>query len=146
MTLFFALRYFSLFKLSLFKQAAVSLSSVPCTVSHSKQAAMFSFRIYFSCCFSLTLVQEVSYFLWSIFPYQDIFFIRFFTCLVYIKPFVPINKQFSIDSFLDWEDHHWDFSLSRSSIIAHMFLPSLQLHHVEYLRKSDLRVLTFWNW
>jgi len=30
--------------------------------------------------------------------------------LLYIKPPLPINKQFSIDSFLDWEGLHWDFS------------------------------------
>jgi len=30
--------------------------------------------------------------------------------LLYIKPPFPINKQFRIDSFLDWEGLHWDFS------------------------------------
>jgi len=27
--------------------------------------------------------------------------------LVYIKFLFPINKQFIIDSFLDWEGHYW---------------------------------------
>jgi len=36
------------------------------------------------------------------FPFQDIFLIHFFIFIVYIKPLVHINKQFSIDSFLDW--------------------------------------------
>jgi len=30
--------------------------------------------------------------------------------LLYIKPIFPLDKQFSIDSFLDWEGLHWDFS------------------------------------
>jgi len=30
--------------------------------------------------------------------------------LLYIKHHFPLNKQFSIDSFLDWEGLHWDFS------------------------------------
>jgi len=36
--------------------------------------------------------------------YQDIFLIRLFIYLVYIKPLVFINKQFSIDSFSDAPD------------------------------------------
>jgi len=31
----------------------------------------------------------------------------------YAKHLFPINKQFSIDSFLDWEGLHWDFSSTR---------------------------------
>jgi len=29
---------------------------------------------------------------------------------VYIKHHLPIDKQFSIDSFLDWEGLHWDLT------------------------------------
>jgi len=29
---------------------------------------------------------------------------------VFIKFLLPINKQFSIDSFLDWESHYWIFA------------------------------------
>jgi len=31
--------------------------------------------------------------------------------LVYIKLLFPINIQFSIDSFLDWEGHYWVFTI-----------------------------------
>jgi len=34
---------------------------------------------------------------------------------VYIKHLFPFNKQFSIDSFLDWEGLHWDFSSTITS-------------------------------
>jgi len=35
--------------------------------------------------------------------------------LLYIKLPFPMNKQFSIDSFLDWEGLHWDFSSTIAS-------------------------------
>jgi len=35
--------------------------------------------------------------------------------LFYIKFLYPINKQFSIDSFLDLEGLHWDFSSTIAS-------------------------------
>jgi len=83
----FALRYFSLLQVkTLFKQAGGSLSFLPCNVSHSKQAALFSFP---------HLLSEVSLhpllrgplFSWSPFP------------------LIHINIQFSIDYFLDREGH-----------------------------------------
>jgi len=50
--------------------------------------------------------------------------------LLYIKSPLPINKQFSIDSFLDWEGLHWDFSsvypLSSVSISASAPTPKHQ--------------------
>jgi len=39
---------------------------------------------------------------------SESFFIHFFISLLYLKPLFPIDKQFSIDAFLDWEGHHWD--------------------------------------
>jgi len=36
--------------------------------------------------------------------------VRSLPLIVYLKHLFPINKQFSIDSFLDWEGLHWDFS------------------------------------
>jgi len=77
---------------------------------------MFSFLHLLFPTLSFTLFQEVSYLPWSDLCYQDIFLIHFFTYFFYLKSLVPINKQFSIDSFLDWEDHHWDFCLSPSSL------------------------------
>jgi len=35
--------------------------------------------------------------------------------LLYIKPPLPFNKQFSIDSFLYWERLHWDFRTTFAS-------------------------------
>jgi len=35
--------------------------------------------------------------------------------LLYIKLLFPINKQSGIDSFLDWEGLHWDFSATFTS-------------------------------
>jgi len=40
------------------------------------------------------------------------------------RPLFPINKQFSIDSFLDWERLHWDFCSPPSSLQRSQFLPS----------------------
>jgi len=35
--------------------------------------------------------------------------------LLYVKLLFPINKQFSIDTYLDWEGLHWDFCLMFTS-------------------------------
>jgi len=47
---------------------------------------------------------------------------------LYIKPPLPINRQFSIDSFLDWEGLHWDFSSKFAyppySILFSAFVPT----------------------
>jgi len=41
--------------------------------------------------------------------------IGFFISLLFVKPLFPINKQFSVDAFLDWEGHHWDIRSTGSS-------------------------------
>jgi len=98
--LFRTKRFFTLQAQSLFKLAAVSLSFLPCNVSHSKQAAiMFSFPLYFSANISLTSSVKA-----------ESFSTRFFIPLLSIKPLFPI----SIDSLLYWEGHHWDSCLSHS--------------------------------
>jgi len=85
MPLFCSTIFFTFQAQSLFKQAAVSLSFLPCNVSHFQTGChCFHNHLYFSCHFSFTLL--------------------------YIKPLVSVNKQFSIDSFLVW-----DFCLSHSS-------------------------------
>jgi len=112
--LFFALRYFSLFKLSFQTGCCISLSFLPCNISHSKQATLFSILLYFSRCFSFALLPRGQIFL----------LIRFFIFLLYMKPPVAVNKNFSIDSFLDWEGHHWN---TGSSCDRLQFLPSVLL-------------------
>jgi len=50
------------------------------------------------------------YFFW-LFPFTLLDVVRkFLDIILCIKPLFPINKQFSIDSFLDWEGHHWYFA------------------------------------
>jgi len=53
------------------------------------------------------------------------FLIRSLLFLLYLKPLFPINKQFSIDSFLDWEGLHWDFCSLPSFLKRSQFPPSL---------------------
>jgi len=65
---------------------------------------LFSFLLYFSRRFGFALFLRGPILL----------LIHFFNSFLYIKPFVAIKKQFSIDSFLDWEGH-WDIHSSRSS-------------------------------
>jgi len=43
---------------------------------------------------------------------DTILLIQSTSSILYIKPLFPINKQISIDSFLDWEGLHCDFSLT----------------------------------
>jgi len=109
-THFFALRHFLLFKLSLFKQAVISLTFLQCNASHSKQAAvMFLFLP-----FQFTLFSEVRKFLYLPFAYKA-------------RPrFLSINSSV-IDSFLDWEGHHWDSRSTDSSHHRLQFLPSVIL-------------------
>jgi len=40
---------------------------------------------------------------------------------VYIKFLFPINKQFGIDSFLDWEGHYWVFAHLHQITATHSF-------------------------
>jgi len=55
---------------------------------------------------------------------SDIFLIRFIISLLNLKLLFPINKQFSIDSFLDCEGHHRIFRATHSSIYCTQFPPS----------------------
>jgi len=95
-TLFFCTMIFFTFQAqSFFKQAAISLSFLP------NRQPLFSFSP-----FQFYPLQRGQLF----------FMIRFFISLLFKKPLFPINRQFRIDSyFLDWEGHHWDFRLTRSS-------------------------------
>jgi len=64
-------------------------------LSLSKQAAVVFIP-------ALLLLPSQPY---PLFRGQLILLIRFFISLLYIKPVVSINKQFSIDSFLDREGY-----------------------------------------
>jgi len=106
-TLFFALWYFSLFKLKVISNRLPWFSFLsPFHSKFTKTGCYFHSRIYFPPIFYP--LQEVQYFLirspWSdhLDPISHSF--------VYIKHHLPINKQFSIDSFLDWEGLHWDLA------------------------------------
>jgi len=107
--LFFALQYFSVFK-----QATVSWSFLPCNASLSKQTALFS----------CPHILFLSFQFYPLLRGQLFLLIRFFISLLYIMPLVPINKQFSFDSFFDWESHHWDFSSSHSIGHCSQLLPT----------------------
>jgi len=92
-----------------FQTACRCLASFsPCIVSSPKQAAVTFTPTFISRQYS-TLIQEVQYFL-----------IRSLPHFVYIKHHLPINKQFSINSFLDWEGLCWD--------LAYHYLASIRLH------------------
>jgi len=84
-----------------------------------------------------TLFWEVWYFLDLIPP-----------LLLYIKPPLPINKQFSIDSFLDWEGLHWDFSSTfaypPSSVLFSAFIPTPK-HQTHWLFCRLLKNWSYWN-
>jgi len=116
-TLFFTQRYFSLLQVqSLFKQAVICLSFLPCNVSHSILAAIFSFPPFW-----LTLLVEVRHFLYPIHPF-----------LFHIK------TLFTINYFLDWEGLRWDFCSPHSYLQCSLFPPSFQLLPT-HLTKSKLR-------
>jgi len=40
-------------------------------------------------------------------PFPSLNFCSFSLALTFLATLLFINKQFSIDSFLDWEDHHF---------------------------------------
>jgi len=75
---------------SLFKQAAISLSLLPCTVSYSKQATVFSFPHLLLLPFQFYPLLRGQLFSW---------FISIST-LCYIKLLVTNSKQFSIELIL----------------------------------------------
>jgi len=95
--LFCATIFFTFVVQSHFKQAAVVYSLFQVIVSSPKQAPVISRQWFLSS-------SKSSVVSWSdpVDPIPPL--------LLYIKPPLPINKQFSIDSFLDWEGLHWDFS------------------------------------
>jgi len=77
---------------------------------------------------------------------QLILLIRFFISLLYVKPVVSIHKQFSIDSFLDWEGHHWNISFMTliSPLLAiSAFCPHL-LPHILFAKVCKLRWCQRW--
>jgi len=102
-TLFFALQYFSLFKLKVilnrlplfsipFFLSKVSLPGCRCSHSRSFIPANIlpsSMRSDISSSYHLDLIPP---------------------SFLYIKHHFPLNKQFSIDSFLNWEGLLWDFN------------------------------------
>jgi len=99
-TLFFALRYFSLFKLKVISNR-LPLFSFPFSlsvVSSPKQAA--------------TVLTPALLFPPIFYPLQrgPIFLDLIPPLLLYIKHHFPLNKQFSTDSFLDCKGLHWVFS------------------------------------
>jgi len=102
------------------------LSCLPRKVSHSKQAVMFHYAFAFTTVSSQPLSRRSDYFNLIRFSYQDIFLILTFIYQEYKKLNVLINKQFSIDSFLDWGGHLWDFCLSHSSAYFRLHLHSSQ--------------------
>jgi len=97
---------------SLFKQAAVGLSFLPCNESHFLQAASFSFPPFQFCPLQGGLLFSSSD------PFNPIPFVN-------KAPVSHQYKQFSIDSFLDWEGLHWDFCSPPSSPRGSLFLPSV---------------------
>jgi len=108
-TLFFAQRYFSLYKIQSF-QTGCSWFVFPLCVMQvipNRLPLMFSFPT-----ISVTLLNEVR---------------KFLAPVLLTILYSPNNKQFSYDSFLDWEGHHWDYRLSRSSLAISSF------HHTPYL-------------
>jgi len=120
--------YFALASSKSFQTGCRCLSFLRYKVSHSNQAPMFSFPPFtFTAISRLALLQEIRLFPLIHFSHQDIFFDPILYLTEYIMPYVVISKQFSIDSFLDWEGHLWDFCLSHSSIITCLFPPPLPL-------------------
>jgi len=104
-TLFFSLRYFSLFKLKVISNR-LPLFSFPFSfsvISSPKQAA-----VVFT---PALLCPPIFYPL----PRGSIFLDPIPLSFLYIKHLFPFNKRFSIDSFLDWEGLHWDFSSTITS-------------------------------
>jgi len=93
---FFERRYFSLLQSSVFSNGLqlVCLPFLPYKqVIPNSLPVKFSSRSYFCAYFSLP---------------SSIWSESFLDPDIYIKPLFPVNKQFSIGSFLDWEGHHQD--------------------------------------
>jgi len=99
---------FSLQAQSLFKQAAICLSFLLSNVSHSKQALNSHYYLPANFCLPSQMRSE-----------------SFLIFLLYIKPLFPINKQFSIDSFLDLEGHRKDSCSSHHLLTLYSSQPTL---------------------
>jgi len=121
---FHATIFFTFQVQSPFKQAAIGLAFLPWNESLSKQAAIKSFLVLFYSVSSWPSSQR-SAISWSD-PIPHYF--------LYIKPPFPINKQFSIASFLDWEGLHWDFCSPPSFRQCSQFLPQVQLIPIHLTR------------
>jgi len=61
-------------------------------------------------------------------------------CLYFIEWFRSINKQFSIDSLLDWEGHHWVFTCSHPNTYTHSSDYSTVLANIERYFKCKLKL------
>jgi len=89
----FTLGYFSLLQyIKVFSNRLVLVCHFFLQVSHSKQAAVF-------CSHFHSLVSGYTFC-----PLQ--FCQQVFSCRFVLEPLFLINKQFIIDSLLDWEGHH----------------------------------------
>jgi len=111
-----------------FKQAAIGLYSLPCSVMQviPNRLAWFHYHNYFPAVSVIPFSKRSDIF-WSVslsryfldpFLYQDIFLIHFCISFLYNKSLVSINKQVSIDSFVDCKGHHWDICCSSSPAIS----------------------------
>jgi len=94
-----------------FQTATVSLLFLPCNVSHFQTGCR-------NVCIPTLLFLPFQFYLRQI--GQIFLLIHFFIALLNVKPLFPI----SIDSFLDWEGHHW---VSCSSHHCSQSLPSVML-------------------
>jgi len=120
---------------SLFKQAAISLSFLPCNLSNSKQAGVFSFPyLVFPAVSILPSTKRLDITSISLTPF----------CIYVKSPLFPSINGSVLIFFLDWEGHHW---ASRSSSHCLQFPPSLQIlqtHLTHYNLKTE--TLTKWMW
>jgi len=63
--------------------------------------------------------------------------------IVYIKLLFPFNKQFSIDSFLDWEGHYWVSTKSSPDFHALSISPSD--HHTALVKCHIFKFCPVWS-
>jgi len=102
-------------------QTGCSLFVIPTrNVSHSKQAAINVL---------IPAIILPAYFLlpWSMSSES------FLDIILYIKPLLYINKEFSIDSFLDWEGHRWGISLTTYHFRTSVSVLTPLTHHTCYM-------------
>jgi len=110
--------FFSFQTQSFFKNTAISLSFLPCDVMSFPHLL-----------FKLSQFYPL--------PRGQILFL---ISLLYIKPLFPINKQFCIDSYPNWEGRHSTCSL----VIAHNIrLPLYSSWHTLLARVKNWKIWTF---